>query len=69
MRERYNEMQQALQSNNLPNLRLFSDAFDDVSHNLTSVAGSFNVYHSLFLPKQMPMSALSDDIASIDCLL
>ena len=66
MRERYNELQQALQSNSLPNLRFFSDAFDSVSHNLTSVAGSFNAYHNLFLPKQMPMSALSDDIESID---
>ncbi|MDY6889906.1 MAG: alpha/beta hydrolase-fold protein [Pseudomonadota bacterium] len=66
MRERYNELQQALQSNSLPNLRFFSDAFNNVSHNLTSVAGSFNAYHNLFLPKQMPMSALSDDIESID---
>jgi predicted alpha/beta superfamily hydrolase len=66
MRERYNELQQALQSNNLPNLRFFSDAFDGISHNLTSVAGVFNAYHNLFLPKQMPISALSDDIESID---
>ena len=66
MRERYNELQQALQSNSLPNLRFFSDAFDNVSHNLTSAAGAFNAYHNLFLPKQMPMSALSDDIESID---
>ncbi|MCQ8887136.1 alpha/beta hydrolase-fold protein [Pseudoalteromonas agarivorans] len=66
MRERYNELQQALQSNNSPSLRFFSDAFDDVSHNLTSVAGAFNAYHNLFLPKQMPMSALGDDVASID---
>ena len=66
MRERYNELQQALQSNSLVNLRFFSDAFNNVSHNLTSVAGSFNAYHNLFLPKQMPMSALSDDIESID---
>lgn len=66
MRERYNELQQALQSNSLPNLRFFSDAFDGVSHNLTSVAGSFNAYHNLFLPKQMPISALTDDVTSID---
>ncbi|MDC9526404.1 alpha/beta hydrolase-fold protein [Pseudoalteromonas sp. Angola-30] len=66
MRERYNELQQALQSNSLPNLRFFSDAFNNVSHNLTSAAGAFNAYHNLFLPKQMPMSALSDDIESID---
>ena len=66
MRERYNDLQQALQSNNLPNLRFFSDAFENVSHNLTSAAGAFNAYHNLFLPKQMPMSALSDDIESID---
>ena len=66
MRERYNELQQALQSNSLPSLRFFSDTFNNVSHNLTSVAGSFNAYHNLFLPKQMPMSALSDDIESID---
>ena len=66
MRERYNELQQALQSNSLPNLRFFSDAFNNVSHNLTSAAGAFNAYHNLFLPKQMPMSALGDDIESID---
>ena len=66
MRERYNELQQALQSNSLLNLRFFSDAFDGVSHNLTSVAGSFNAYHNLFLPKQMPISALTDDVTSID---
>jgi predicted alpha/beta superfamily hydrolase len=66
MRERYDELQQALQSNSLPNLRFFSDAFENVSHNLTSAAGAFNAYHNLFLPKQMPMSALSDDIESID---
>ena len=66
MRERYNELQQALQSNSLPNLRFFSDTFDSVSHNLTSVAGSFNAYHNLFLPKQMPISDLTDDVTSID---
>ncbi|MCK8109013.1 alpha/beta hydrolase-fold protein [Pseudoalteromonas sp. 2CM41L] len=66
MRERYNELQQDLQSNSLPNLRFFSDAFDGVSHNLTSVAGSFNAYHNLFLPKQMPISDLTDDVTSID---
>ncbi len=66
MRERYNELQQALESNSLPNLRFFSDAFDGVSHNLTSVAGSFNAYHNLFLPKQMPISDLTDDVTSID---
>lgn len=66
MRERYNKLQQALESNSLPNLRFFSDAFDGVSHNLTSVAGSFNAYHNLFLPKQMPISALTDDVTSID---
>jgi len=66
MRERYDELQQSLQSHKAPGLRFFSDAFDDVSHNLTSVAGAFNAYHNLFLPKQMPISALTDDVASID---
>ncbi|MBB1411534.1 alpha/beta hydrolase-fold protein [Pseudoalteromonas sp. SG44-17] len=66
MRERYDDLQQSLQSNKLANLRFFSDAFDGVSHNLTSVAGAFNAYHHLFLPKQMPISALTDDVASID---
>lgn len=66
MRERYNELQQALQSNNLPNLRFFSDAFDGISHGLTSAAGVFNAYYNLFLPKQMPISALTDDVVSID---
>ena len=50
----------------MQNLRFFSDAFDGVSHNLTSAAGSFNAYHNLFLPKQMPISDLTDDVTSID---
>ena len=66
MRERYDDLQQSLQSNKLANLRFFSDAFAGVSHNLTSVAGAFNAYHHLFLTKQMPISALTDDVASID---
>ncbi|HDY93226.1 MAG TPA: esterase [Pseudoalteromonas sp.] len=66
MRERYDELQQAMQSYKVRELRFFSDAFDGVSHNLTSVAGSFNAYHNLFLPKQMPISDLTDDVASID---
>lgn len=66
MRERYDELQQSMQSNKLANLRFFSDAFAGVSHNLTSVAGVFSAYHNLFLPKQMPISALTDDVASID---
>ncbi|MDN3380659.1 MULTISPECIES: alpha/beta hydrolase-fold protein [unclassified Pseudoalteromonas] len=66
MRERYDDLQQSLQSNKLAYLRFFSDAFAGVSHNLTSVAGVFSAYHNLFLPKQMPISALTDDVASID---
>ena len=66
MRERYDELQQSLQSHKVRGLRFFSDAFDGVSHNLTSVAGVFNAYHNLFSPKQMPMNALTDDVASID---
>jgi len=66
MRERYDELQQSLQSHKVRGLRFSSDAFDDVSHNLTSVAGAFNAYHNLFLPKQMPISDLTDDVASID---
>ncbi|MBH0036885.1 esterase [Pseudoalteromonas sp. NZS71_1] len=65
MRERYDELQQAMQSHKVRELRFFSDAFDGVSHNLTSVAGAFNAYHNLFLPKQMPISDLTDDVASI----
>jgi len=66
MRERYDELQQAIQSHKVRGLRFFSDAFDGVSHNLTSVAGAFNAYHNLFLPKQMPISDLTDDAVSID---
>lgn len=66
MRERYDELQQAMQLYKVRELRFFSDAFDGVSHNLTSVAGAFNAYHNLFLPKQMPISDLTDDVASID---
>ena len=66
MRERYNELQQTIQSHKVPGLRFSSDAFDGISHNLTAAAGVFNAYYNLFLPKQMPMSALTDDLASID---
>ncbi|OLF72081.1 esterase [Pseudoalteromonas haloplanktis] len=66
MRERYDELQQSLQSHKVPGLRFSSDAFDGISHNLTSSAGAFNAYYNLFLPKQMPISALTDDLASID---
>ena len=66
MRERYNELQQTIQSHKVPGLRFFSDAFDGISHNLTAAAGVFNAYYNLFLPKQMPMSALTGDLASID---
>ena len=66
MRERYDEMQQTMQNSKVQNLRFKSDAFAGVSHNLTSAAGAFNAYHGLFLSKQMPLSALSDDVSSID---
>ncbi|MBB1504856.1 prolyl oligopeptidase family serine peptidase [Pseudoalteromonas sp. SG41-1] len=66
MRERYDELQQSLQSHKVQGLRFFSDAFAGISHNLTSAAGAFNAYYNLFLPKQMPISALSNDVASID---
>jgi len=66
MRERYDELQQSLQLHKVQGLRFFSDAFDGISHGLTSAAGVFNAYYNLFLPKQMPISALTDDVASID---
>ena len=66
MRERYDELQQSLQSHKVQGLRFFSDAFAGISHNLTSAAGVFNAYYNLFLPKQMPLSALTDDVSSID---
>lgn len=66
MRERYDELQQSLQSHKVQGLRFFSDAFDGISHGLTSAAGVFNAYYNLFLPKQMPISALTDDVVSID---
>ncbi|MBE0377205.1 alpha/beta hydrolase-fold protein [Pseudoalteromonas prydzensis] len=66
MRERYDELLQAMQSPKVRGLRFFNDAFDGISHGLTSAAGIFNAYYSLFLPKQMPISALTDDVASID---
>ena len=66
MRERYDELQQAIQLHKVRGLRFFSDAFAGISHNLTSAAGAFNAYYNLFLPKQMPISALSNDVASID---
>ncbi len=66
MRERYDDMQQTLQNSKVQNLRFKSDAFAGVSHNLTSAAGAFNAYHGLFLSKDMPLSALGDDVSSID---
>ncbi|KPH63087.1 alpha/beta hydrolase-fold protein [Pseudoalteromonas porphyrae] len=66
MRERYDELQQSLQSPKVRGLRFFNDAFDGISHGLTTAAGVFNAYYNLFLPKQMPISALTDDVASID---
>ncbi|KTF13644.1 alpha/beta hydrolase-fold protein [Pseudoalteromonas sp. H105] len=66
MRERYDELQQSLQSHKVRGLRFFSDAFAGISHNLTSGAGAFNAYYNLFLSKQMPISALTDDVASIN---
>ncbi|ASM51591.1 hypothetical protein PESP_a3845 [Pseudoalteromonas espejiana DSM 9414] len=66
MRQRYDELQQSLQSHEVRGLRFYSDAFDGISHGLTSAAGIFNAYYNLFLPKQMPISALTDDVASID---
>ena len=66
MRERYDELQQSLQLHKVQGLRFFSDAFDGISHGLTSAAGAFNAYYNLFLPKQMPISALTDDVVSID---
>jgi len=66
MRERYDDMQQTLQNSKVQNLRFKSDAFAGVSHNLTSAAGAFNAYHGLFLSKHMPLSALGDDVSSID---
>ncbi|ALQ56266.1 Esterase [Pseudoalteromonas issachenkonii] len=66
MRERYDELQQSLQSSEVRGLRFFSDAFDGISHGLTSAAGAFNAFYNLFLPKHMPISALTDDVASID---
>ena len=66
MRERYDELLQAMQLPKVRGLRFFNDAFAGISHNLTSAAGAFNAYHNLFLPKQMPISALSNDVASID---
>ena len=66
MRERYDELQQAMESHKVRGLRFFNDAFAGISHNLTTAAGAFNAYYNLFLPKQMPMSALTDDVTSID---
>lgn len=66
MRERYDELLQAMQLPKVRGLRFFNDAFAGISHNLTSAAGAFNAYYNLFLPKQMPISALSNDVASID---
>nr|WP_306173855.1 alpha/beta hydrolase-fold protein [Pseudoalteromonas shioyasakiensis] len=66
MRERYDDMQQTMQNSKVQNLRFKSDAFAGVSHNLTLAAGAFNAYHGLFLSKHMPLSALGDDVSSID---
>ncbi len=66
MRARYDELQQFIQHNKPTHMTYESDAFDGVPHDLTAVAGVFNAYHKLFLPKQMPLKALSKDMTSID---
>ncbi|MBN8446930.1 MAG: prolyl oligopeptidase family serine peptidase [Gammaproteobacteria bacterium] len=65
MRERYDEMFQAMSTSTPKGFTLVSDVFSDVPHGLTSVAGIFNAYHRLFLSQQMPISAYNGDTASI----
>ncbi|KZN43956.1 alpha/beta hydrolase-fold protein [Pseudoalteromonas luteoviolacea] len=65
MREVYDELQSFLANNKPHKFKLTSDTFDDVPHAMTSVAGVFNAYHSLFLSLIMPSSALTDGVNSI----
>lgn len=66
MRERYDDLVHSLQQHKPKNLKLVTDEFAGVPHNLTATAGVFNAYHHLFMAKQMPLSALTADVSSID---
>lgn len=65
MRKVYDEMLSNMQAS-LPNqFQLETDFFPTVPHGLTSVAGLFKAYHSLFLPLVMPNSELKGGVNSI----
>lgn len=66
MREVYDDFHSFLQNNKPSDLKLVTDVFPNVAHALTTPAGLFNAYHSLFLPMQMPMSAYIGNPTSID---
>ena len=66
MRKVYDQLHSFIQTNKPEKLKLVSDAFDGVPHGLTSAAGIFNAYHSLFLPVNMPLNAVTNGTKSVD---
>lgn len=65
MRERYDDLHQFIQAKAPKGLQFVSDAFAQVPHALTSVAGIFNAYQRLFLPVAMPATAYRGNVQSI----
>lgn len=65
MRQVYDDFANFVQANEVEGLKVKIDTFNDVSHNLTQVAGAFNAYKNMFLPLAMPKSVYTGDTQSI----
>ena len=63
MREVYDDLQQSISQNTPDGLRFHVDAFNDITHDLTSSAGAFNAWHHLLWPRRMPKEAFKNDVA------
>jgi hypothetical protein len=66
MRVVYDDIHAFLQTTPPKGFHFVSDVFKSVPHGLTAPAGLFNAFHHLFLPMQMPMTAYTGDLESID---
>ncbi|KZN48563.1 alpha/beta hydrolase-fold protein [Pseudoalteromonas luteoviolacea] len=65
MRDYYDELATHLSLHKPTGFELVANTFNDVPHAMTSAAGSFNAYSNLFLPLNMPNSALTEGVKSI----
>ncbi|MCG7548069.1 alpha/beta hydrolase-fold protein [Pseudoalteromonas sp. Of7M-16] len=65
MRRVYDDLSTHVQKNKPSDLQLVLNTFNDVPHAMTSAAGVFNAYHTLFLPLVMPNDALENGVSSI----